>query len=200
MKLDLMKSTLTLFFLLTAMSAAAQAGDIKPLHGLCYVGNHTADGSVPALNNFPTPTINFPGVPDHRGGSGALAAGATADVIRYTCPANGSFEYQVRDKSASSATDVRVFARRITAPIVNGGTWTDAASGTATDVYGNISNNWSGHSYLNSTTVVSTFEVRINKINGTAQRNYELCLSCYSGANGTGVVLNPIGQTYIQNQ
>jgi hypothetical protein len=194
---DIKKTTLTLAMLVTVMAAATavQAGDIKPLHHDCIVGNHTADAF--ALNNFPTPTVNVAGAPDNRGGGGALAAGATADVIRYTCPANGSFEYQVRDKSASNATDVRVFGRRITAPIVNGGTWTDATSPGG--AYGALTG-WSGHSIINSTAAASTFEVRVSKVNGTAQRNYELCMVCWSGANGTGSTTNPTGQAYQQNQ
>lgn len=179
------KNAATFAFLLTGMAAASmvQAGDIKPLHHSCYAGNAI---NWPKPTGAGSPTGVGTSLNILHGGSGALAAGATSDIIRFTCPAaqQGSFEINVRDKGVGNvATNVRA-AHQPAGPSITDATGADLVWGSVATKNGPL----------------ATWDVKIDKPGGTAARSYELCVQCYSGANETGTTAQPTGAVYTQNQ
>lgn len=198
------RNTLTFALMLTGMAAAtaAQAGDIKPLHHACYMGNSI---------NWPKPSTGPSGAvngTNTQGGSGSLLVGnPKVDLIDFTCPVNrrGSFEINVRKKSPSGDAANGVKATILTYPL-------------ATGSLPFVQDNWGGNAIwdqnpgtLSNTldqgvqTVnqggVATVRVRVEKMGtGTPQRDYELCVQCYQNPNEGGLTAQPSSATYFQNQ
>jgi hypothetical protein len=211
MIIEMKKTTLTLAMLLTGMAAstAVQAGDIKPLHHDCYMGNSI---------NWPKPSTGPSGLvngTNTQGGSGSLLTGfPKVDLIDFTCPVNrrGSFEINVRKKTTGysnlSPYNTGVKATILTYPLAIGS-------------LPFVQDNWGGNAIWdqNPGTVAATIDqgvqtvnqggaatvrVRVEKVGpgiaSTPQRNYELCVQCYQNPNEGGLTAQPSSATYFQNQ